>query len=109
MSFRDNLKNELEYQDMQLKELAAKTGISKNTLGNYLSGHHSIPSADTAVKIARALGVSVEFLVTGKDIAKPDNRQIPLPVRKIIDDLIKLDPIDLEEIQVLLSVMKKRY
>lgn len=66
MSFKENLKSELEYQGMQLKELSAKCGINKNTLGNYLTGHNSIPAADTAVKIAQALGVSVEYLVTGK-------------------------------------------
>ena len=65
MSFKENLKSELEYQDIQLKELAAKTGISKNRIGNYLTGHNSLPAADNAVKIAQALGVSVEYLVTG--------------------------------------------
>ncbi len=65
MSFKDNLKSELEYQGIQLKELSAKCGISKNTLGNYITGHNSLPSAETAVKIAQALGVTVEYLVTG--------------------------------------------
>ncbi len=65
MSFKDNLKSELEYQGIHLKELSAKCGISKNTLGNYITGHNSVPSAESAVKIAQALGVTVEYLVTG--------------------------------------------
>jgi len=67
MGFKENLKSELIYQDMQVKKLADITGISRYTLGNYLSVRERIPTADVAVKIAQALGVSVEYLVTGKE------------------------------------------
>jgi len=67
MGFKENLKSELVYQDIQVKELADITGISRYTLGNYLSVRERIPTADVAVKIAQALGVSVEYLVTGED------------------------------------------
>jgi len=67
MGFKENLKSELVYQDMQVKELADITGISRYTLGNYLSVRERIPTADVAVKIAQALGVSVEYLITGKE------------------------------------------
>ena len=72
MGFKENLKSELSYKDMQVKELAEITGISRYTLGNYLSVRERIPTADIAVKIAKALGVSVEYLVTGENsIEKP--------------------------------------
>jgi transcriptional regulator with XRE-family HTH domain len=73
MGFKENLKSELMYQDMQVKKLADITGISRFTLGNYLSVRERIPTADVAVKIAQALGVSVEYLVTGEEniIEKP--------------------------------------
>ena len=67
MSFKDNLKSELRFTGMMVKELSAITGIKRHTLDNYLNTHNSIPNAVTAVKIARALGVTVEYLVTGKD------------------------------------------
>ena len=67
MSFRENLKSELSFQGILVKELSARTGINKRTLDNYLREHGNIPSADIAVKIADALDVSVEFLVTGKE------------------------------------------
>lgn len=66
-SFRENLRNELDFQGLTVKELSAKTGIIKGTLDNYLGVRASIPPADIAVKIAEALNVSVEFLVTGKE------------------------------------------
>jgi len=67
MGFKENLKSELAYQDMKVKELASLSGISKPTLDNYLNVRGHMPPADVAVKIARALGVSVEYLVTGDE------------------------------------------
>jgi transcriptional regulator with XRE-family HTH domain len=67
MGFRENLKEELFLSGMMVKELAAQTGIKKYTLDNYLSVHNSTPSAEAAVKIARTLGVSVEYLVLGRE------------------------------------------
>jgi transcriptional regulator with XRE-family HTH domain len=65
MGFRENLKAELTYSGMLVKELAARTGLKKHTIDQYLSVRGQMPAADAAVKIARALGVSVEYLITG--------------------------------------------
>jgi transcriptional regulator with XRE-family HTH domain len=65
MPFAENLRYELDCQELFVKELATKTGININTLNHYLSGRKSMPPADIAVKIAEVLGVSVEYLVTG--------------------------------------------
>ena len=63
--FKETLRSELDFQDIKVKELSARTGISRRTLEGYLSARGSIPPADVAVRIARALGVTVEYLVTG--------------------------------------------
>ncbi|GHT83027.1 transcriptional regulator [Spirochaetia bacterium] len=70
MGFRENLKSELTYSGMLVKELSAKTGIKKYTIDTYLSIHNCTPSVSAAVKIAAALGVSVEYLVTGSEIRR---------------------------------------
>ena len=67
VGFKENLKSELLYQDMLVKELAVKTGISRHTLDNYLNVRENMPTADVAVKIAQALGVTVEYLITGEE------------------------------------------
>lgn len=64
MSFSENLRDVLDFRGMQIKELSAKTGISKNTIDNYLSGQKSLPNVENGVKIAKTLGVTVEYLVT---------------------------------------------
>jgi transcriptional regulator with XRE-family HTH domain len=58
---------------MEQKELAAKAGISLKTIENYLKKASSMPSADKAVRIAQALGVSVEYLVTGSETSPEKN------------------------------------
>jgi transcriptional regulator with XRE-family HTH domain len=85
MGFRDNLKQELNFNGMLVKELAAATEIPKRALDTYLLCENaSMPPADTAVKIARALGVSVEYLVTGKETA------LPTDIRHMVKDLLRL-------------------
>ena len=89
MSFKENLKSELSYQGILVKELASKTGISRRTLDNYLREKSSLPPVDIAVKIAEALNVSVEYLVTGKERTEnsQDNKI------KILDlNYLKLSP-----------------
>ena len=83
MGFRENLKNELEYQGLLVKELSEKSGIKKQTLDNYLSTHCCIPHADIAVKIARALNVSVEYLITGKE-TKSSESDFSIEEKKLI-------------------------
>lgn len=67
MSFRERLKDEISYKGLVLKEVADKADISKRTLESYVDSRGRMPSADVAVKIAQALGVTVEYLVTGKE------------------------------------------
>jgi transcriptional regulator with XRE-family HTH domain len=64
MSFNQNLKTQLLFSEMQVKELALQTGIKKHTIDGYLRTGGCMPSAANAVKIARVLGVTVEDLVS---------------------------------------------
>ena len=109
MGFKENFKSELEYQGIQLKEFAAKCGISKNTLGNYLTGHNSVPSADNAVRIAQSLGVTVEYLVTGNTSNKAELPQIPAKYKKLFSEIMNLDDTDLSSVSALIEQMQKRY
>lgn len=103
--FRTNLRNELDYQGLTVKELSAKTGIPKPTLSCYLSSRKTMPTADAAVKIAKALNVTVEYLVTGetkptsenKDLKRENQRNVlqnnfnsmPKEMQNVIKELIK--------------------
>ncbi|MCK9171262.1 MAG: helix-turn-helix domain-containing protein [Treponema sp.] len=93
-TFRQNLKDELSFQGMTVKELSGKTGIPKPTLDCYLSSRQTMPPADAAVRIAQVLKVSVEFLVTGGETKKTVTLLNELKyksVKDILADLLKLN------------------
>ncbi|GMO64182.1 MAG: hypothetical protein Ta2A_11700 [Treponemataceae bacterium] len=83
-SFRENLRYELDYQDLTVKELSVKTNIPKATLDCYLGARATLPTVDVAVKIATVLGVSVEYLVNG--IVRDQSGTI---LQQVSDDLTK--------------------
>jgi len=94
MGFKENLKSELAYSGMLVKELAALSGINKRTIDNYLNTHNCIPSADAAVRIAGALGVTVEYLITGEEQKERNNPPLgtdPKVILKNIESLNKRD------------------
>jgi len=89
-SFTKRLRSEIEYVGLNQKEFAAKIGLKKRTLDTYLGIQQSMPPADTAVKIASALGVSVEYLVTGKEYRQSIDISNYLQFKDILDDLAVL-------------------
>ena len=107
MGFKENLKLELAYHGLMVKELAALTGISRHTLDNYLNLRGRVPAADVAVKIATVLGVSVEYLVTGKD-CRLDNSSTKPEIRDLLQDLMTLNKDDREMIRAIIQVYKNR-
>jgi transcriptional regulator with XRE-family HTH domain len=94
--FSQRLRSEIEYLGLNRKEFAVKAGIKKRALDAYLGAQQSMPPADTAVKIAAALGVSVEYLVTGREYRKSVDISPYLQFRDALDDLAAL-PIELLE------------
>ncbi len=67
MGFREYLKDELAYQGITTKDLAEKAGVNKRTIDHYLMNNPQEPSVTNAHRIAVALGVSIEYLLTGKE------------------------------------------
>jgi transcriptional regulator with XRE-family HTH domain len=101
--FSQRLRSEIEYIGLNQKEFAAKTGIKKRTLDTYLRAQQSMPPADTAVKIATALGVSVEYLVTGKAYRQTVDISGYLRFRDILDDLAILPDEILESVKAMIK------
>ena len=66
-NFRENLRNELKYQNLTIKELSARSGIPVATLDCYLGNRATVPSVNAAYKIAKVLKVSMEYLVCGEN------------------------------------------
>jgi transcriptional regulator with XRE-family HTH domain len=62
--FWDTVKETIRDHDTTQEWVAKKAGVSFNTLHGWIS-KGVLPRADDAVRIARALNTSVEYLVTG--------------------------------------------
>jgi len=89
MGFRENLREAIDYSGLEQKELAFKANLSLRNIENYLRENGSVPSADKAVRIARALGVTVEYLVTGRYLPA-ETFLIDPDVQKLIRHIKKL-------------------
>jgi len=73
MDFRDRLRAQIDYLGLLDKEVAARAGISKRAIDSYVGARGCMPSADVAVRLAKILEVSVEYLITGEKSAKSEN------------------------------------
>ncbi|QPT08617.1 S24 family peptidase [Sphingomonas paucimobilis] len=71
-----------------LNWLAAETGISDSTLSGYVQS--GIAKADNAVTIAKALGCSVDWLLTGKEATGGKLAQVDED-----DEVVEVEEIDL--------------
>ena len=85
--FATRLRSEIDYIGLNQKEFAAKAGIKKRALDAYLGVQQSMPSADIAVKMAAVLGLSVEYLITGKEIQRSKDISKYIQFKEILDDL----------------------
>ena len=109
MGFSENLKSQLDYSGMLVKELAARSGVKKKTLESYLGARGYSPSVNAAVSIAKALGVSVEYLVTGTD--GRNNRSLsslPIDIQDIVFASEHLNTRDRQIILNLARFLKNR-
>ena len=104
-NFKGNLRAELDYHGLTVKELCVKTGIAKGTLDCYLGARASMPPADIAVKIANALDVTVEYLVFGQEAKKKD-KLFDKNIRSILGILVELSEKDTETILGISKVIK---
>jgi transcriptional regulator with XRE-family HTH domain len=103
-NFRENLRNELDYQGLTVKELCARTGIPTATLDCYLGSRATLPSVEAAVKIARALQVSVEYLANGENF---DEEQFQYkPSREAREIIHWIESLKLEQCRAIINLLR---
>ena len=105
MGFRENLKAELAYKNILVKELAVLSGVNRRTIDNYLRENNSEPSADAAVRIAGALGVTVEYLITGEERQVRNNPPLAPDPRVILKNIESLNKRDRKTVLSLIKTL----
>ena len=106
--FSMRLRSEIKYIGLNQKEFAAKAGIKKRALDAYLRAQQSMPPADTAVKMAAALGVSVEYLITGREFKQNIDISKYLQFRDLLDDLAVLPNETLNPIKAVIKAFAEK-
>ena len=108
--FWKRVDEELDYKGMNRKTLSKEVGFSVGNVGKGIQLGSS-PSADTAVKIAQVLGVSVEYLVNGTNKStenNQENEELQLKLYRKYHDLItKCEKLPPEQVQLLSQVADK--
>ena len=104
MDFRDRLREEIEYSGFLDKEVADRAGITKRAIDSYVGMRGCMPSAEVAVRLARVLGCSVEYLVTGRDTRQ---RHLDNKTRRLVQLFQQLSDAEQDSLLQLLERMVK--
>ena len=75
MGYTDKLQKHCLLQGLAHSELAAKVGLSKSSISRILSGTQE-PKLGLAYQLAKALGVSLDYLVDDSPEAGPSDRLV---------------------------------
>jgi hypothetical protein len=95
----------VERQKTSFEWLYRKTAIPKGTFSSWKS-RNLLPRADAAFRIARALDVSVEYLLTGTNTGESAPSSA---IQEIIEKAVLFDDNDLEAVKALVTSMAGRY
>ena len=93
MGFRERLREEIEFRGFLVKEISSAVGLSNSTFLSYIDARGVLPNVETAVKIAKYLGVTVEYLVNGEESDK-EKIQIQKEKSNLFDAYEKLSAHD---------------
>ncbi|MBR3543628.1 MAG: helix-turn-helix domain-containing protein [Treponema sp.] len=112
MGFWKNVDDELKYQGKERKELAAAADFDVSYIGKGIR-RDSVPAADLAVRIAKALDVSLEYLLEMPESSAARKKESPSEINKAIRlyhkfdaHLKELEKLSAPERALVLSLMK---
>ena len=111
MGFWQKVDDELSYLGMSRKELALKADFDVSYISKGIE-RNGIPIADTALRIAKALNVSLEYLLdmdaptsTQNKVEKMQKKDIGI-YRKYKETLEQLESINQKERKVILALIE---
>lgn len=106
MNFWERVDSELKYLGKTRKELAAAVGFDAANISFGIK-RNSVPYADTALKVARFLGVSLEYLL---DMNEPINQNSEsLQISEIENRLRRFSQNDLDAVLSIVNALNEKY
>ena len=106
MNFWKKVDSELSYLGKTRKELAVAVGFDAATISFGIK-RNSIPAADTALKVARFLGVSLDYLL---EMPEPTNLYPSNPqIAEIENHLHHFSQNDLNAVNSIVNALNEKY
>lgn len=107
--FLKRVLEELDFLNASKADLARFLNVRKSTVYSWFE-RDTIPAADTALKIADFLNVSLEYLVTGKkDESKKSKTELSDFEQNLLKESAGLLPEDKAELMAYIDMKKKMY
>ena len=106
MSFNENLKEAMYCKNITTVQLAALSGINAGTISNYLKTKGSMPPANKALQLAKALDVTVDFLVNGFESKQESSIQQKSPFSiEVFKIAQKMDGLEKDELAIISNIV----
>ena len=102
------LENELNFLNQTKADLARFLEIRKSTVYSWWE-RDTIPAADTALKIARFLNVSLEYLITGKNPPPKTEKEEKNHDSEFLDLFNSLPECEQDEIKEIVKLKCKKW
>jgi len=102
MDFWNNVKIELSFQGLTQKDLANKADLNYRTLQNWIARNIQ-PDVFAAVKIAKSLNVSAEYLLFGT----VQKNELSQDDKSLLNEYHKLSDHDKKVLKTIISTMTK--
>lgn len=106
MNFWKKVDSELIYLGKTRKELANAIGFDAANISFGIK-RNSIPAADTALKVARFLGVSLDYLLDMNE--EPNQNTSNLQISEIENKLRRFSQNDLNAILTVVNAINEKY
>jgi len=107
--FLKRVLEELDFLNTSKADLARFLNVRKSTVYSWFE-RDTIPAADTALRIADFLNVSLEYLVTGKkDESKKSKTELSDFEKNLLKESADLLPEDKVELMAYIDMKKKMY
>ena len=101
--------NELNLKQIDICRI---TGISKNAMSNYVNGNR-VPDTMAVYKLSKVLKVSIEWILTGEEIAPFEVSDSKCELSPMTDDevdmIIKFRKLDYEDQQDAMDIIDMKY
>ena len=110
MGFWQNVEDECEYLGISRKELAKKADFSVHTISNGIR-RDGMPAADLALRISKALNVSLEKLLDWNEniepMETPEQIQNQKLLLKYLPILKKINEMDADSKKAVVTIIEK--